>query len=549
MRKFVLLLLAVLLMLPGMSLIAQTEVDPIVVEAIEAYATNLPQGYGLIRVDDFAAVLIERTPVLLDVREVDEYEAGHLFDSFNVPIRTLAQNLDLLPDQSAEIVVICKGGARAMLAAASLGVLGYDNVKVLVGGYDAWVGADMPTTTEGFVVEPSTAPDIDPVLVAAVDNYLSNLPAGFGLVNVQNLSVEMIEEPPLLIDVRSDAEWENGYIEGAEHIWINEFWARQAEWPGDKDAKIVIYCAGGWRGGIATVIMNLMGYTNVRNLMGGSNAWVAAGLPLEGVPKAEPEPATEFVLEDVLAAYLASLPATFNALRPADLLAELEAGSDALLVDVRTADEYVEGFIEGAINIPINEIMANLDLLPDLDQELIIYCGSGHRSAVVMTALNLLGYTNVRSMLSGTNVWAAANYPLVTEPPEVVRGTAPEFNPVMFELLDEFLTNIPRGYYTVRPTDLSAELIENPPVLIDVRNDNEWAAGHIEGAIHIPLRDLFAQRDAWPAPDEAIVFYDNPTHRSSIAMTFLRLLGYENVRALGGGVGGWTNAGFELVTD
>ena len=47
----------------------------------------------------------------------------------------------------------------------------------------------------------------------------------------------------------------------------------------------------------------------------------------------------------------------------------------------------------------------------------------------------------------------------------------------------------------------------------------------------------------------AIVIYDNPTHRSSMAMTILRMLGYENVRVLAGAVGGWTNAGQALVTE
>src|SRR5690606_34034144 len=119
--------------------------------------------------------------------------------------------------------------------------------------------------------------------------------------------------------------------------------------------------------GIAAVMLNLLGYTNVRNLAGGVNSWLAAGLPLEGVPSS---------LEAVMVDYVETLPPTYNGLSAADLSAELESSAQLMLVDVHTADEYAEGFIEGAINIPLNELSMHLDQLPDLDQPIVVYCGS-----------------------------------------------------------------------------------------------------------------------------------------------------------------------------
>ncbi len=545
MKKFAFLMLLLVLLMPALVVVAQ---DEAVVARLEEYNANLPQGYGVVSVEDLLTILAEREVVLLDVREVEEYEAGHVEGSFNVPIRTLGQNLNLLPDLDAEIIIICKGGARALLAMTSLNILGYENARILRGGYDGWVAEELPTTTEAFVPEPGTAPEFEPAVYAAVDNYLSTLPQGYGLVRPADVATELVENPPILIDVRSQEEWDsNGYIEGALHIWINEFMSRRDEWPADKEANIVIYCASGVRGSIATVMMRLMGYSNVRNMSGGMNAWVAAELPVVGVPEAVVE---EFSLETYLADYIAALPNTFNAIRVPDLAAELDSGAELLLVDVRTPDEYGEGFIEGAINIPLNELTLHLDMLPNLDQAIVVYCGSGHRSALAMTALNLLGYSNVRSMLSGVNAWTGAGLPLSQEAVEAPVGTAPEFDPAVFEAVDAYMTAIPAGYYTVRAADLSTELIENPPVLIDVRTDSEWAEGHIEGAIHISLRDLFTLRDQWPQdPTTPIVIYDNPTHRSSIAMTVLRMLGYENVRVLAGGVGAWTAAELPLVNE
>jgi rhodanese-related sulfurtransferase len=249
-----------------------------------------------------------------------------------------------------------------------------------------------------------------------------------------------------------------------------------------------------------------------------------------------------------MADYVSALPETFNGLPAAEFSAALEAASDPLVVDVRTAEEFAEGFIEGAVNIPLNELTQNLALLPSLEQEIFVYCGSGHRSAIAMTALNLLGYSNVRSLVGGLNGWTTAELPVSTTPVEYVGGTAPAIDSALLEQVDAFITGIPSGYYNVRALDLSSELFRNPPMLIDVRSDGEWGSGHLNEAVNIPLADFFATASALPDDLAApIVVYDGPQHRSSMAMTMLRLLGYENVRTLAGGIGAWEGAGLPLA--
>ena len=312
MKKLFYLLLVLTLAFPSLFIMAQDQVvttpEEVVTARLEEFGLNLPRGYGLINAADLAGFLAAQDMVLLDVREPEEYEAGHMIGAFNVPIRTLSQNLDLLPDKTASIVVICKGGGRAMLAATSLEILGYENVKVLKGGFDAWAGEELPTTTDVFTAEAGEMPEFDPDVYAAVDNYLTNLPQGFGLVSSTNLMAEYARSPlpesegsvccksahtegdikldgeSVLLDVRGEEEWATGYIAGANHLWINEFVNHLADLPADLDTPIVVYCQSGYRGGIAAVMLNLLGYTNVRNLAGGVNAWVAAGLPLVGVP-------------------------------------------------------------------------------------------------------------------------------------------------------------------------------------------------------------------------------------------------------------------------
>ena len=63
----------------------------------------------------------------------------------NIPIRTLAKNLDKLPaDKAMPIAVVCKSGIRAAYATMTLKMLGYNNVKDVVGGMMAWEKEGLP---------------------------------------------------------------------------------------------------------------------------------------------------------------------------------------------------------------------------------------------------------------------------------------------------------------------------------------------------------------------------------------------------------------------
>ena len=66
----------------------------------------------------------------------------------------------------------------------------------------------------------------------------------------------------------------------------------------------------------------------------------------------------------------------------------------------------------GSTQLPIRTLIKSLDKLPtDKSAVIITECGSGHRSAMAMMALNMLGYSNVKSMAGGFNAWKAANLP------------------------------------------------------------------------------------------------------------------------------------------
>ena len=103
---------------------------------------------------------------------------------------------------------------------------------------------------------------------------------------------------------------------------------------------------------------------------------------------------------------------------PAVSAAEVE--SDAYLLDVREADEWVAGHAPGAHHIPMMEIPSRLDEVPEVG-DVVVVCRVGARSAQVVAYLRAGGRENVRNLDGGLIAWTVAGRPLVSED-----GRAPE---------------------------------------------------------------------------------------------------------------------------
>src|SRR5262245_12706966 len=85
------------------------------------------------------------SPVLIDVREKDEWLEGFIPGAQWVPRGFLEQRIeDKVPEKSQPVVLYCAGGTRSALAARALGELGYSNVASMAGGFSAWKRAGLP---------------------------------------------------------------------------------------------------------------------------------------------------------------------------------------------------------------------------------------------------------------------------------------------------------------------------------------------------------------------------------------------------------------------
>jgi len=91
----------------------------------------------------------------------------------------------------------------------------------------------------------------------------------------------------------------------------------------------------------------------------------------------------------------------------------IESNPDLVIVDVRTPEEFATGYLEGAVNLCV-ECDAQL-LLDNLDpnDDILLYCRTGRRSANALGVLRENGYEKVYNMLGGITAWTNAGYPIV----------------------------------------------------------------------------------------------------------------------------------------
>jgi rhodanese-related sulfurtransferase len=275
-------------------------------------------------------------------------------------------------------------------------------------------------------------------------------------------------------------------------------------------------------------------------------------------PTATPEPtptailpAAEEQLDQAFEASLANMEA-YNTIKR-DTFAEVMLETrKPFLLDVRQPQEVEQnGYIEGAVLIPLRELGDNLDKLPSFDTSIVTYCGSGWRCTIAATALSALGWNDVTCLKDNSfGGWVEAGFPVeegLPVPAESLNAAAPD--PALVESMRAMFSSIPEGFGVITADQLATELAENPALfLVDVRTPAELEEkGLIAGAVSIPLQDFIAGMGELPADKNApIAVYCGSGHRSTMAMTILWTYGYTDVRSLKGGLAAWQEAGYPV---
>ncbi len=188
---------------------------------------------------------------------------------------------------------------------------------------------------------------------------------------------------------------------------------------------------------------------------------------------------------------------------------EVKNTSDALVVDTRHATEFTQGFIPGSVFIGLEGRFAEWagSILP-FDQPLILVTPTGKEEESV-TRLTRVGFDNITGVLSGgIDAWKNSG-----EPVDMIIDVE----------ADELIMDIPH---------------DDKLVVVDVRREAEYADGHLEDAVNIPLHEMtdvasFASLE----DDQNLYIHCAGGYRSVIAASLLKRHGYHNLRNV---LGGWS---------
>jgi rhodanese-related sulfurtransferase len=250
------------------------------VAAVAEYESTIPDGWMNVGdVTSFKDALAASNGLVIDVRQPSEYEEGHIPGAINIPLRELAANVDKIPTDKA-IYVYCKSGFRAGVAVSAIRLMGYDNALAYKDSWLGWTEAGEEVSTDAVEAEVFGDPGFAPELVAAVDEYLSSLPDGWGIIGAVEDVQTALDAGSVILDVRSQGEYDEGHIDGAILTPLRSIATAENIAQIPTDTQFIIHCKSGWRATIAMPVIGVLGFDNWKVFPGGWNAWTDAGAPV-----------------------------------------------------------------------------------------------------------------------------------------------------------------------------------------------------------------------------------------------------------------------------
>jgi rhodanese-related sulfurtransferase len=273
------------------------EKTDVVAEAANGYFANMPEDNYKISEKTFVEqVKAAEDMFILDIRQADVYDAGHIKGAVNAPWGTaISDNLDKLPKDKT-IMVYCYTGQTAGQTVALLNMAGF-NARSVNLGWDLGISKvdgvkDVTETTANDFAKVESL-EIKPKIKTAIEDYFK----GLDIVKDTNFKnykisednakalVDSKDDSIVVLSVRSAEDYAKGHIEGATNIaWGKGMQENFSALP--KDKKIIVYCYTGQTAGQTVAGLKMLGYDAV-SLNGGmgtdSNApsgWANKGFPV-----------------------------------------------------------------------------------------------------------------------------------------------------------------------------------------------------------------------------------------------------------------------------
>ena len=302
----------------------------------------------------------------------------------------------------------------------------------------------------------------------------------------------LLEEGAVVVDTRHAADYAEGHVPGTINVPLGRSFNTWAGWlvPYERDFYLIIddscsACVEGAPKDLAAVGLDrLAGYFGV----GAVSAWAAGGRELESVAQ----------------------------IAPRELAGRLDAGEEVAVLDVRGAAEWEAGHLPGSKNVPVGHLADRLDEVPR-DRPVVVHCLSGARSAIAASILEAHGFDNVANLAGGYSGWRAATRRIGTwgapspsrlgeprasrsgatrtgggaaRPRAVGRGGRSRYGrrvirTVAFQRNEEEMMSRPSNepsFTRLDPGEALGRVRLGEAVIVDVREDEERAAGRIPGS-------------------------------------------------------------------
>jgi rhodanese-related sulfurtransferase len=334
----------------------------------------------------------------------------------------------------------------------------------------------------------------------------------------------LLREEIALLDLRHEAAYATGHPLFAANMAADRIALEAAIRLPRKDVPIVLYDAGEGLAESAADCFSALGYTNIRELAGGLNAWKSAGFEIFRDVNSYAKAFGELVESR---RHTPSLPAE-------EVAALIADKANIRILDVRRPDEYATMNIPGSISVPGAELVLRAGrVASDPETTIIVNCAGRTRSIIGAQSLINAGVANkVVALRNGTIGWTLASQ-------ELEHGADRHGGTGLFEEAQARAREVAyrAGVRHLGLEEAGALEKEAARTLyrFDVRGSDEYAAGHLKGFRHYPGGQLVQEIDmAAPVRGARILLTDNMGVRADMTASWLAQMGWETYVLEGG---------------
>src|SRR5579859_4387749 len=345
-------------------------------------------------------------------------------------------------------------------------------------------------------------------------------------------SALLLRQEIAFLDIRHEAAFATAHPLFAANMAADRIALEAAVRLPRKDVAVVLYDDGEGLVAQAADCLAALGYSNIRALGGGLKAWRDAGYEIFQDVNSYAKAFGELV---EARRHTPSLSAD-------EVAALIEKKANIAILDVRRFDEYATMNIPGSLSVPGAELVLRAgNAAPDPDTTIIVNCAGRTRSIIGTQSLINAGLPNpVRALRNGTIGWTLARHDL--EHGADRRGAVGLFDGAKDKARDVAYR---AGVRHLGLRELAALEAEPARTLyrFDVREADEYAAGHLVGFRHYPGGQLVQEIDiAAPVRGARIVLTDDQSVRADMTASWLAQMGWE-VYVLDGGYDGALETG------